>query len=158
MQPMKVSELVKKLGRIADEIKKGHRIVKEMSNIISRWCNALEETIKKRVADLPKPFSVEISGKVGTLTLCKDVGGEVRIRFSSPELYVPEEIKPLYNSFESWGTFISVLRFLTILGDEELLKSLDKKIDEVRGSNKKLEETLENLKEILSPLIAASKV
>ena len=158
MQSVKVSELVRKLEQLADEIKKGYEIVKELDNVISEWCNAVEEIIKKRIADLPKSFDIEVRGKVGALTLHRGVGGEVRIRFSSPEMYVPEEIKPLYNSFESWGTFISVLKFLTVLGDKELLKSLDRKIDEIRGSNEKLKKIFESLKEILSPLIAISKV
>lgn len=158
MQFVKVSELVRKIEQLADELKKGYKTVKELADVISEWCDAVKEIIKKRTANLPKSFSVEVCGKVGALILRRDSGGEVRIGFSSSEPYVPEEIKPLYNSFESWETFTSVLKFLNILSDEELLKSLDKKIDEIRGSNEKLEKIFETLKEIFSPLIAISKV
>ena len=47
---------------------------------------------------------------------------------------------------------------MTVLGDKELLKSLDRKIDEIGRSNEKLKKIFESLKEILSPLIAISKV
>jgi len=152
-------QLSKKLKVLIEEILKNVKVAKDLHKIKNEWIASLVRVLGNVASKVGKNFDVKIKGERAEIEIGYNYFIDSLTVYLRPENYEPpEEFKPYFDTVKQSAELEEVLDLLVVLSDQGILKALDAEIEKQKKLNRNLKNLLERLKNILSPLIAASKI